>query len=105
MAWNGLSSSSIIRPDDRLLLRVTPPATGTPTPGPATVTPTDSPTATPAPTSQTSSQPAPSPTEDPTPIEQPEQPEEGWLLGVALAATGLILLVGFVLRGSFQESE
>ena len=39
MAWNGLSQSSIIRPDQRLLLQVTPPATVTPTPVPPTVTP------------------------------------------------------------------
>lgn len=40
MAWNGLSASSIIRPDQKLLLQVTPPATVTPTPAPPTITPT-----------------------------------------------------------------
>jgi LysM repeat protein len=47
MAWNGLSQASIIRPDQKLLLQVTPPATITPTPAPPTVTPTvaDTPTA------------------------------------------------------------
>jgi LysM repeat protein/uncharacterized protein YkwD len=39
MAWNGLSASSIIRPDQKLLLQVTPPATVTPTLAPPTVTP------------------------------------------------------------------
>ena len=40
MAWNGLTSGSIILPGQQLLLRVTPPATATPTPAPPTVTPT-----------------------------------------------------------------
>jgi LysM repeat protein len=40
MAWNGLTGSSIIRPDQKLLLLVTPPASETPTPLPPTTTPT-----------------------------------------------------------------
>lgn len=58
-AWNGLSSASIIRPGDQLLLRVTPPpsatpiptealATSTATPPPLTSTPTQMPEATPS---------------------------------------------------------
>lgn len=47
MAWNGLNASSIIIPDQKLLLQVTPPATETPVPLP--VTPTPPPTATLAP--------------------------------------------------------
>jgi LysM repeat protein len=43
MRWNGLDNNSVIRPDQKLLLLVTPPATPTFTPAPATVTP--SPTA------------------------------------------------------------
>jgi LysM repeat protein len=39
MAWNGLSASSIIRPNQKLLLLVTPPVTVTPTPLPPTSTP------------------------------------------------------------------
>jgi LysM repeat protein len=41
IAWNGLTSDSIIQPGQQLLLRVTPPATSTPTPtpGPPSVTP------------------------------------------------------------------
>lgn len=38
MAWNGLNASSIIMPDQKLLLRVTPPATETPIPLAATAT-------------------------------------------------------------------
>ena len=40
MLWNGMSQASVIYPGQKLLLQVTPPATETPTPGPATVTPT-----------------------------------------------------------------
>ena len=40
MAWNGLNQDSIIRSGQNLLLRVTPPATNTPTPSPPTFTPT-----------------------------------------------------------------
>jgi LysM repeat protein len=53
MAWNGLTSSSIIRPGQRLLLRVTPPATATPIPAlpSATLTITQTPV-TPTPTQE-----------------------------------------------------
>jgi LysM repeat protein len=40
MAWNGLNASSILQPDQKLLLQVTPPATETPTPSSATPRPT-----------------------------------------------------------------
>ena len=40
MAWNGLTDSSILQPDQKLVLQVTPPATATFTPGPPTLTPT-----------------------------------------------------------------
>jgi LysM repeat protein len=40
LAWNGLNADSIIRPEQQLLLRVTPPATITSTPHPDTATPT-----------------------------------------------------------------
>ena len=50
MAWNGLTEASILQPDQKLVLVVTPPATETSTPGPATATATITtlpPTATP----------------------------------------------------------
>jgi LysM repeat protein len=40
MAWNGLDDSSILQPEQKLILQVTPPATATFTPGPPTLTPT-----------------------------------------------------------------
>ncbi len=47
MAWNGLSNASVIRPEQKLLLLVTPPATPTLTSSPVTITPTPSPSITP----------------------------------------------------------
>jgi LysM repeat protein/uncharacterized protein YkwD len=41
LAWNDLSMTSVIQPNQKLLLQVTPPATATYTPGPPTFTPTD----------------------------------------------------------------
>jgi LysM repeat protein len=40
MAWNGLDESSILQPEQKLILNVTPPATATFTAGPPTLTPT-----------------------------------------------------------------
>ena len=52
MAWNGLNNASVIRPDQKLLLLVTPPASPTPieTPSPIAVTPSPSLSPTPSPT-------------------------------------------------------
>jgi LysM repeat protein len=50
MTWNGLNNLSVIRPEQKLLLQVTPPATATFTPSPATITPSPSPSLTPSPT-------------------------------------------------------
>ena len=50
MVWNGLSANSIIFPGQKLLLKVTPPATQTPIPRPATSTPFPSATLAPSPT-------------------------------------------------------
>ena len=51
MVWNGLNNASVIRPDQKLLLLVTPPATITPTqtPSPTAGTPSPSPSITPPP--------------------------------------------------------
>jgi LysM repeat protein len=51
MAWNGLNNTSVIRPEQKLLLLVTPPATPTLTPSPTVITPSPFPSMTqPAPT-------------------------------------------------------
>jgi len=49
MSWNGLNNNSVIHPNQKLLLLVTPPATATFTPAPATATPTPTASHTPAP--------------------------------------------------------
>ncbi|HEX5837755.1 MAG TPA: LysM peptidoglycan-binding domain-containing protein [Anaerolineales bacterium] len=49
MSWNGMNAASVIRPEQKLLLLVTPPATATHTPSPATITPSPSPSMTPPP--------------------------------------------------------
>jgi LysM repeat protein len=94
MSWNGLNAASIIRPEQKLVLQVTPPATETPTPSPATATATA--TATLAPPAH-----SPSPTstfEATDPTATAEQPEAGaripvfWFVSIGLAA-GLILVV------------
>ena len=92
MAWNGLNQSSILQPDQKLVLQVTPPATITPTPGPPTDTP--APTQPPSPTvSQIATQ-----TATPTITGTEIQPESGrnpviWFVSVGLAAGGLYLAV------------
>jgi LysM repeat protein len=48
MAWNGLNNTSVIRPEQKLLLLVTPPATPTLTPSPVTITPSPRPAITPS---------------------------------------------------------
>jgi LysM repeat protein len=54
MSWNGLNNASVIRPEQKLLLMVTPPATATPpqtsTSTTVAVTPSPSPSFTPSPT-------------------------------------------------------
>jgi LysM repeat protein len=52
MAWNGLNNASVIRPEQKLILMVTPPATETPTPSPSPIalTPSPGPSVAPSPT-------------------------------------------------------
>jgi LysM repeat protein len=92
MAWNGLNGSSIIRPEQKLVLQVTPPATETPVPSPVIPTATGTP---PPPTL------SPSPTatlEAATPQAEIDSSSTGdntsifWLVGFALVA-GFALVV------------
>lgn len=100
ISWNGLATDSIIRPNQKLLLRVTPPATLTSTPGPPTATAAASVTG-------TSTRLPSTLTRTPTPTElSPVSPAatastpatEGLVFGVILAAAGLILLFGLLVR-------
>lgn len=53
MSWNGLNTASVIRPNQKLLLLVTSPATPTLTPSPTTPAPSPSPSSTPPPPTET----------------------------------------------------
>jgi LysM repeat protein len=96
MNWNGLNNSSVLRPDQKLVLQVTPPPTITPTPGPATATAT----ATRAVSTPTWTA-MPSPTEtanpSPAPISNSAGPDifQPLLLVVGLAAGGAFFVLLF----------
>ena len=97
MAWNGLSNSSIIRPDQKLLLLVTPPASVTPSPEPATATPpAATPTLSPTPVSA-------SPT--PTPAAQPAGGGAAMLWGVVILLAVVGLSVGLFLRSKMKQND
>jgi hypothetical protein len=97
MSWNGLNSSSIIRPEQKLVLQVTPPVTETPTPPPATETSTPTATTVPPTSTQTPTLISPSPTATSAPASLEGKAIYGWGLLVVLAGSGLAL-VGMALR-------
>jgi LysM repeat protein len=93
MVWNGLNDSSVLQPDQQLLLLVTPPATKTSTPLPVTFTFTatialSTQTATMLPTPTTSSQ---------TPEAEIESSHGEtiavWIISIAVVVVGTILIV------------
>ena len=101
MTWNGLNQTSVVYPDQKLILLVTPPATETPTPGPATMTPTLT-TAPPTPTpSKIPTQPAGSPTLVPS-ANSASQPAVVGFVSIGLAV-GALFLVGFFLVKSNKK--
>jgi LysM repeat protein len=79
MSWNGLNNASVIHPDQKLLLLVTPPATATFTPAPATATPSPTASYTPAPPSAT-----------PT-VVAAEPPQRGFSLWLFLAIALIVI--------------
>ena len=82
MSWNALNAASVIRPEQKLLLLVTPPVTPTFTPSPTTVPPTPSPTRT---------LPPPTGTLLPAASNSPSGASLGLLLGVTtILAAGLL---------------
>jgi LysM repeat protein len=99
MAWNGLNSESIIWPDEKLLLQVTPPVTITPTPGPPTATLMDTPTPRLATATRTPIHTAtPGLTTTPAPESQPGGFNYGWAIGAVLMIVGVLLWVGIARR-------
>jgi LysM repeat protein len=84
MSWNALNAASVIRPDQKLVLLVTLPATATLTPSPATITPSPSPSLSPSPTGTPSGETAPTPS--------PRRSGLGLTLGMAvLVVIGALL--------------
>jgi LysM repeat protein len=88
MSWNGLNNTSVIRPGQKLILAVTPPATATFTPGPATITPSPSPSFTPSPTA----------TPAVTATTSPRKSSLGLILGVTIIVIGGVLGWIFIRR-------
>ena len=97
MAWNGLNNASIIRPDQKLLLRVTPPPTPTATLGPPTATATATPTPRPPTATRTLTHTALPPTFTPTPAPHSSAPGAGWLPFI-IAAVAVLILAGLLIR-------
>jgi len=97
MVWNGLNNNSIIKPGQKLILQVTPPATVTPTPGPPTVTATVTPTPIPPTRTLTPSPTALSPTATITPEAKAGDFPVGWAILIPLVVGGLIVF-GFLAR-------
>jgi LysM repeat protein len=89
MAWNGLNAASVIRPDQKLVLLVTPPATptATQTPSPTAGTPSPSPSITPPP---------PTATPAVTATRSPRRFGLSLMVGVAILVIGGLLWWRFV---------
>ncbi len=85
MSWNGLNNASVIRPEQKLLLLVTPPAT-------ATATPTPTIAMTPSPSTSGTTTPSPTGTPPVISLESPRPSSMGLILGVTvILATGGLL--------------
>lgn len=105
LAWNNLNQNSIIRPEQKLILQVTPPTTETATPGPPTFTPT----ATSLPPSATPTQ---TPNEEDTSLmslTERNPPDENsgadWLLLFGFAAGGIFLTILYTHSRRMKQSE
>lgn len=97
VTWNPLINPAIIRPDQKLLLQVTPPSTPTFTLGPPTATPTLQPTPIPATATPTRTQTAHSIEQASAQAAEPGEFSTGWFLIAVLAVVGL-LFFGLVYR-------
>ena len=91
VAWNNLPTGTVIQPDQKLLLKVTPPVIPSDTPLPPTATET----LTPAPPTATATLRYTAtravPTVTPTPVPSPVENSPVWLLGGVLAVIGVLL--------------
>jgi len=100
LAWNGLTSDSVIRPGERLYLRVTPPATNTPTPVPpsTTLTPVPPTQRTPTPTQTINTQPSATKTAS----VEPTNGSSGMRALVIVPVIGGLILVGWLVWRRFS---
>jgi hypothetical protein len=100
MDWNGLKTTSVLQPNQKLLLQVTPPASATATPNPASATPSATRTSTTIiPTripTQTATLPAAT-TPVGTPGPSSEEPAFPWMILIGVIAAGG-LLITFISR-------
>jgi len=100
-AWNNLALTSVIQPGQKLLLQVTPPATATFTPGPATATPRVTATLIPPTPTLTltatlaEASPTVAATDPPASSSDPGFPMIGFIV---LAVCGVALILFFTLR-------
>jgi LysM repeat protein len=85
MSWNGLTNNSVIHPNQKLLLLVTPPPTATFTPAPPTATPSPTASYTPAPPTAT----------PPLPVTDP--PTRQFNVGLFLAVLLFVIIGGALL--------
>ena len=85
MNWNGLNNASVIHPDEKLLLLITPPATLTLTPAPPTSTPSPTPSVTQSP-----------PTATP-PDTTTKSPTHGSNLGLIIGVILIVIALGGLL--------
>jgi len=85
MSWNGLTNNSVIHPNQKLLLLVTPPPTATFTPAPPTATPSPTASYTPAP-----------PTATP-PLPETDSPARQFNVGLFLAVLLFVIIGGALL--------
>jgi LysM repeat protein len=92
MSWNGLDHTSVIRPEQKLLLLITPPATPTLTPSPTAITPSSYPSLT---------QPPPTGTPPVTATEAPSP--RGFDL--SLIAGVIIIVIGGLLWWRFSRKS
>jgi LysM repeat protein len=96
MIWNGLNEASLIRPEQKLLLMITPPATSTPIPPPPTNTPFPSATAMLL---------APNPTSVETEASQSEESSDSPILAGVFILAGFLGLGGLLLFGFARKGK
>jgi LysM repeat protein len=93
MTWNGLNDSSVIRPEQQLLLVVTPPVTPTYTPAPSTATPSPHPSITQISPTATS------------PVVATEAPSRKFNMGLFLGIVTIVIGVGAFLWWKIPRKE